>query len=443
MKAKPHVLVCKIDNEIFFNGFAKEDEMCPTVGQFLKYIDNHITHSEEDKKILALHHLKGVAKEFTKFHNNKNWKLLKQQLFEHFKCKLTLKEKIELRRHLLQRENESCKEFYARCVKWQFFLNDDQIDSVFERDILINFVSGLREEIYQKLVFDNGISNLDYCLNLATKIEQDIFLSGNIEVKIKVELDPNNFVQDEYKNETDNHQIKLDAIKSFDENLDEIINDNTNNDIKDDYSSSDNDAGSDFELSKEDFEVAKIENPFRFRTSKVSTFPCTLCSKTFKSELVLQKHLVKEHKQKIDEKFIQCQYCDEICRKKHLNGHILRKHPSKINKDNPNNPILHPLFCELCPKIKGKIRVNFNKSNCNGELSLALHKSLHKHFELDPNDSTKLLCQICHQYFTKNGLERHIKLEHFNVKEAQEYGCKNCGRVLKDKIRYVLLIRCQ
>ena len=150
------------------------DENCLTIGQFIKCIEaNDTIPNDEDKKLLAIHQLTDNRKQFVQPHLKKNWKSLKKLLLNKFKSKLTLIEKINLRRHLIQRENESCEQFHARCVKWQFLLNDDQVDSIFEKDILINFVSGLKEDIYNKLVLEENISDLNLCVKLAIQIEQD------------------------------------------------------------------------------------------------------------------------------------------------------------------------------------------------------------------------------------------------------------------------------
>ena len=152
------------------------DENCLTIGQFIKCIEaNDTIPNDEDKKLLAIHQLTDNGKKFVQPHLKKNWKSLKKLLLNKFKSKLTLIEKINLRRHLKQRENESCEQFHARCVKWQFLLFDDQVDSVFEKDILINFVSGLKEDIYNKLVLEENISDLNFCVKLAIQIEQDTF----------------------------------------------------------------------------------------------------------------------------------------------------------------------------------------------------------------------------------------------------------------------------
>ena len=172
METKPLLKINQIQN-VWFNGDIKDDNNCPSIGQFFQYIEKHKHLNGEDKKSLALHHLKGPAKLFA---NNCSleWKSFKKELFNKFKCELSLKEKIDLRKHLIQQENENCIEFHKRCVKYQFLLWDDQQNSVFERDILISFVCGLKENIYEKLMIEEEFSALDTCVKIATKIEQNL-----------------------------------------------------------------------------------------------------------------------------------------------------------------------------------------------------------------------------------------------------------------------------
>ena len=60
-----------------------------------------------------------------------------------------------------------------------------------------------------------------------------------------------------------------------------------------------------------------------------------------------------------------------------------------------------------------------------GEMSLAVHKAL-IHPNKDPNDPKKFLCHLCQNYFHKNPLQEHIKLEHFKV---DSHICEKCGKV--------------
>ena len=384
-------------NEVWFNGNIKDDEKCPTISQFLKFIED-MNSSDEDKKLFATYHLTGTAKEIMQPHLNQNWAALKNLLLYNFKCKLSLKDKIDLRRYLIQHENESCKQFHSRCEKWQLLLCDDQIESVFERDILINFVSGLKEEIYQKLVHDSNISDLETCVKLAIEIEQVIFQSEYIdEEDVKVEVDIKDIKTEVTSNDED---VGYDNPYEYLQNNIKVE--------QEDY---------EFEPTTDNFKPVIVENPNRAHSYN----PCDFCSKTFASKLKLQKHLVSVHNQKINIKStIKCPFCDEVFIKKsgYLKSHIDNKHPDK--KD--SIPEFQPLYCDICPDEKFKF--NFNREGNDGDLSLALHKAV-VHCEKDPNHSKQLLCQICHKSFRKTALEIHIKVDHFNKNVPT---CGQCGR---------------
>ena len=418
MEDLPFVYVKKMKN-ICFSGNSYDKDGFLSIGQFIKCIeDDDAIPNNEDKKLLAIHQLTDIAKKFVQPHLNQNWKSLKKILFNKFKSKLTLKEKINVRRYLVQDENESCKQFHARCVKWQFLLCDDEFDSVFERDILINFVSGLKEDIYKQLVFENSISDLNSCLKLAIQIEQDllepdIFKNVNIEdikpeVNIKAEefsdneiaADNNHFedLNDDIKDEGYDDNVKaprpkrkstrpLSYLEEFIDNPndnnphDDNINDNNPNDDyfddNDDNGSTtdyENDSGSDFEPTEEDLKSIKNQN------SGIMYVPvsCSLCPKEFTSELKLQKHLIMVHKQndKVSEdSFSKCKFCDKVLIKNPnfknsltaLKTHLYRKHPEEIG----SIPEFQPLFCDFCPI---ETRFDFNHPMQYGEESLAIHK---------------------------------------------------------------------
>ena len=454
---------------VSFSGKIKEDDNCPTVMQFLKYIieDSSIAN-DEDKKHLAIQHSTGFAKDFMVSHVNQNWKSFKKLLLNKFKCKLTLKEKIDLRRYLIQRQNECCRDFHERCVKWQFLLCDDHVDSVYGRDILINFVSGLKEDIYKKLVHNNNISDLELCVKLAIEIEQkltpnifsDAYTSYKAEIEFKdiktevVTHDEDTEYNNAYEYLDENIKVeendKQPFVQTFEEENGIIDNDDKNiieNDIVDndeEYFSTDQEdnAGSDFEPTEEDFAQVKKENPIR--TYKKAKYSCDFCSKTFKTNMLLQRHLLNAHDDQNPSKndgaeiAKKCQFCDKVLinRLTALKRHIDINHPDK--KDLV--PELQPIYCDICPNKKGKnYKTNFRfdgKSTKECELSLALHKAF-VHKKNDPNnfkggttrESRKrklnnLLCHICNKSFSKQNLEKHIKVDHFNVKLPT---CEPCG----------------
>ena len=89
-----HLLVKKLDN-LYFDGLVQKEDLKPTVGQFLKYVEDHKDFSNEDKKILAVSNLKSFAKDDikTKLKHDWLWPSMKRYLFDQYRCQLTLKEK--------------------------------------------------------------------------------------------------------------------------------------------------------------------------------------------------------------------------------------------------------------------------------------------------------------------------------------------------------------
>ena len=417
----PLVNVNKIEN-IWFSGNILE-ENCPSIGQFLKYIDNDDTiTSDEDKKSLAFHHLKDIAKDFLEPIINQNWISLKNSLLSKFKCKLSLKDKIDLRRYLIQHENENCKQFHFRCEKWQFLLCDDKKDKVFERDILINFVSGLKEDIYQKLVHDSNISDLETCVKLAIEIEQVVFQSVyNDGENVKVEVDVKNIKTEVTSNDEDvgydnPYEYLQQNIKVEQEDI--IVKD------EDHYSSSNLDSGSDFEPTEEDFGIVKKEKPVKIVTDN----PCSICFKTFTSEGLLRRHLLMQHNQ-IPEGTteVKCPICNYVMYKSKNNTNPLKAHMKARHPEQTEKIESLGLYCDLCVYNEGQPRHNFNSGFGSGELSLALHK-VRKHVLPDPENPKNRLCRICPDSFKNlKTIEDHVREIHFNM-NSKRFECKHCGR---------------
>ena len=161
-------------NEMYFDGLVKASDRKPTVGQFLKFVEDHANLCDEDKKVLAVNHLKSFDEEDLEHISKNDWPSLKRLLFDQYRCQLSLKQKIELRRNLVQGSNESVQEFHDRCIKAQYMLCDDMIDFIAERDIVMNYVCGLKSQIYYKFISspDEISGTLDQCLKRAIDIEQ-------------------------------------------------------------------------------------------------------------------------------------------------------------------------------------------------------------------------------------------------------------------------------
>ena len=418
--------------DLYFDGLVQKYDLKPTIGQFLKFVENHKDLSDEDKKVLAFNQLQSFAKEAIKPMVKHKWPSLKKYLFDQFRCQLTLLEKIELRRYLHQEETESAQEFHDRCIKGQFMLCDDREDLVFERDILINFISGLREDIYNRVIqLDNISSSLQMCLKKVIEIEEkeaginDIISNEVKYEEIKVEAkyetnDPlineneydisNGFLYDHNIDETYNDskiiEIKQEKIESPRENIEDINDEEMLN-------SDDNDGDSDFEPTTEELNQLKRSN-----TKTVSKeYPCSFCSKTLSSERLLSKHLLLKHDQKdhYSKKLKRCDLCDGKIVKSFYE-HFRYVHPEQFKIKYANYSA-----CEFCTKKK-QITMK--------PVHLAMHKQL-KHPQIDPNNPKNKLCQICGKSFNKKDpLRRHVVSEHFNQKLPK---CDVCQRLFSEE----------
>ena len=52
--------------DLCFDGLVQKYDFKPTIGQFLKFVENHKDLSDEDKKVLAFNQLTSFAKEDVK-----------------------------------------------------------------------------------------------------------------------------------------------------------------------------------------------------------------------------------------------------------------------------------------------------------------------------------------------------------------------------------------
>ena len=88
-------------------------DAAPTMGQFLNFVDSNKDWSHEKKKSYVLEHLSQSALKWTKTNikdsETVEWKSVKRKLIERFYVKLSIRQKVELRKDLCQRLDESCQ----------------------------------------------------------------------------------------------------------------------------------------------------------------------------------------------------------------------------------------------------------------------------------------------------------------------------------------------
>ena len=73
------------------------------IGQFFNHIESHVDWDDSKKKDYVFSHLKGPAQKFSEENLNPemDWKEIREKLHTQFRCHLTIREKVELRRHLV------------------------------------------------------------------------------------------------------------------------------------------------------------------------------------------------------------------------------------------------------------------------------------------------------------------------------------------------------
>ena len=163
--------------EIWFFG-TPMDSYSTTISQFLDAIEGTGDWSDEEKKTFALNHLKGPAENFSQenLQADMSWNDIKVKLFERFKCHLNVWDKIEMKRNLAQDDNENVRDFYNRCVSYQYLLCDDYSETVLDNEILTTFMLGMHKSILDTMHqrFSTSELDLNLCLTEAEIIESEI-----------------------------------------------------------------------------------------------------------------------------------------------------------------------------------------------------------------------------------------------------------------------------
>ena len=121
-----------------------------TIGQFISSIEEHALCEnliEDQVKELCLSKLSGAALNVYDSHATESWTDVKVVLMNAFAVKLSIKEKVEIRKKLKQETSEDVEDFYYRCLQAQYLVSDDVRDVAFEREVLLNFLLGLHHTI--------------------------------------------------------------------------------------------------------------------------------------------------------------------------------------------------------------------------------------------------------------------------------------------------------
>ena len=92
-------------------------------GQFLAIVEDYAAKEclkDDQIKIFCQTKLSSNALNFFEENSLNSWVEIKRQMLKQFSIKLSIKDKVEVRKKLQQHESESVDDFYHRCVQAQF-----------------------------------------------------------------------------------------------------------------------------------------------------------------------------------------------------------------------------------------------------------------------------------------------------------------------------------
>ena len=360
------------DDELWFRDAPTKWLLDTTIGQFINTIESHDDWEDSEKSDFALKHLKGPAQQFAKWFlkdKKMEWMIMKEKLYQQFKSKLNIWEKVELRKNLIQLEDESIKDFFHRCVTCQYVICDDYSETVFERDIMINFLLGMRKDIFEELTKDQLPSekmDLYSCFEEVIKLEMvmdyqiQIELekmpmekrnpSENIITKENIKIEPDILNSEEFKEEIKSANGSEDY---FEDNKPMLDNDNmvepdkrieqivSTNGFEDSDSEAMLNNDEEIELDETISENIKLEHSsdtksyefnFKEECKSLFKFKCNFCDfdNSFICKRHLETHIKKEHPNvKKGKKFI-CKCCGKSYRDKtDLFRHMKNNHASE------------------------------------------------------------------------------------------------------------------
>ena len=78
-----------------------------------------------------------------------------------------------------------------RCKKYQYLLCDDDIDFVMERDVLVNFLLGIRGDFFDTLIGNENLNSLEAFFVEAVKLE------AMLQVKVEANYEEPIFTKDD------------------------------------------------------------------------------------------------------------------------------------------------------------------------------------------------------------------------------------------------------
>lgn len=342
--------------------------------QFCTIVENQIDTfkwSSEEAFAHAIGALTGpaMAWSYDMHHEINAWADLKLAMMVKFRSgSISIQLKAELRKSLKQNEGESSQDFYSRCADAEKLICDEKIDEpCFERDVLLTFLIGLREDLQMKVMQSQGSSLNDF-LQAAIKVETNSFSA-----------------------------VKTEDLQFSEES--DLEEENDFSSVKKEDLDSDNDLMqcTDCELSFKSEKQYKSHLKSQHHASD-SKLKCSKCSATFKTSRMLRLHIGKNHCENSSR--YSCQTCQQ-------DFYDLKKfvlHQIKFHAERNGDEI----YCLACQRP-------YTKSH-----SLQVHM-IRKHYKEKP-----FPCDRCDKkFFTVTDAQKHIKIVHLNEKP---FACEKCGK---------------
>ena len=446
-----------------------------TISQFLDAIDSNENWNDSDKIAFALTHLKGPADMFSKkhFRQNMEWNFIKMKLHQQFKCQIDIWDKVEMKKDLIQTENESMKDFFNRCVSCQYIICDDYGESVMDNDIMINFLIGMKKDIfdalYERLILSKKPLDLSVCLSEAeflesgmmsnndddnnsdnkfnnkSKLTTAIIVDGTNNVKHEeIQIDQNIVKHEieDYIDVDDNFANNgSDDIADFQDTNEETTVDNNDDDTfgqdePDEEYDSDEPLGNK-KSSKSSKKSSRRQRPSIATKYKKHDFShlttmedgkvlCSKCGKISKSMESARSHTYREH---VPQQFFRCNLCiytgSKINFRCHLSlnhklkgKNLVSTHGTEIDQTEANvvrydkNKIQNScLAAEM--KLEPEVRIKQEQAFDDDNASFSSNQSTPVKQKVKRIILQQFKCDACEKiYSTKGNFKQHMNLVH-------------------------------
>ena len=444
-----------------FDGGTMDFTTWPTCGHFIAIIDEFAKKegfSEHEIQSLVRSKLSHKALEIFITNFTKSWEDQKKLLKETFSSKLTIKDKIEVRKNLQQNTNESVEDFYNRCIHAQYLVSDDDRDAGFNREVLLHFLMGLVPCIRdQVLVNSNNSCPEDFVLE-AKKLykmvknepvdhhEPDIKVEEDMEAGIEnghLDEEDHYLENVNYDNEESTPLLKDDRYpKSFSSKKKLKIHNqkkhSKKSSTKKPTSTESNESDLKCNYCPDMFESLQQKKEHEASIHESLSKSCNICKEEFPTFQLLAVHIAKCHCKTNSKGKLVCSICHTFQRKAifQVRYHILADH---FNCPRHKCKICGRPFEELnvLQRHVKTAHLGENPFQCDKcEKTFKTRAGLKDHSVVNHQDQKNLKCDSCDKTFSNEvHLRKHYLGQHKN-EESNSVVCPDCGKFFKSKSSY-------